>query len=72
MYKETGNECASARGILTMLEGVQDGKIKPDDSELLKYLKKCDLCGECSKACPSEIKIEKIVKNFLQTEKKGN
>ena len=62
VYIETKNDCANARGILSMLNGIIEGNLEPDDT-LKKYLKLCTKCDKCKNFCPSDIDIPNIFKS---------
>ena len=67
IFKQTLNECDSAKGKITMLQGVLAGKFKLND-KILSYLKKCEDCKLCAKSCPAGIDIPKII-NSIYTSK---
>lgn len=60
IYRENGNECATARGFLILLKGIisKELGVKKNSSA---YMNKCLRCGKCTQVCPSEIPIEDII-----------
>lgn len=60
LYKVTGNECDTARGMLIMFKGLFHREVRLT-AGINKYLDKCLRCGNCSECCPSEIPFEEIV-----------
>ena len=62
LYQQTKNDCANARGLLSVLKGIIKGKLSVDES-IIKYLKMCDNCDKCKEFCPSGIDIPTILKS---------
>lgn len=60
LYRQKGNECATARGLLILLRGVVLREVSLNKSSQ-KYLDACLRCGNCTQVCPSEIPFEQIV-----------
>lgn len=60
IYRENGNECATARGVLILLKGIISKELSLKRNSAF-YLDKCLRCGKCSQVCPSEIPIEDII-----------
>lgn len=62
MYKETGNDCQTARGIFIMLYGFLQGRIEFSPI-ITEYLEKCINCPKsqiCKDFCPSGIDMHEI------------
>lgn len=74
MYHLDGNECATARGILILLNGIIKKEIRLTKKSI-KYLDYCLKCSKCSQVCPSEIPFEDILlatkRKFLYTTFQG-
>ena len=69
LYEQTKNDCANARGMIHMLNGVIKGDLEFDEN-ISKYLSMCENCDKCKSACPSEIDIPTIfqaAKDYYQT-----
>lgn len=60
LYRENGNECVTARGVLILLKGIISKEL-PLKRNSAFYMDKCLRCGKCSQVCPSEIPIEDII-----------
>lgn len=60
VFETTGLESAVSRGKFTLLNGVLNGKIKPDKN-FSKYLDLCLGCNACYDFCPSGISAEEIL-----------
>ena len=61
IFKETLNECDSAKGKITMLQGFLNGNLKMND-KILSYLKRCEGCNLCANSCPAGINIPEVFK----------
>ena len=59
LYEKTKNDCANARGIIHMLNGVIEGNLEFDEN-ISKYLYMCEKCDKCKNFCPSNIDIPTI------------
>lgn len=71
VYQKTKNDCANARGLCTMLNGVIEQKLEFDET-ILKYLKMCldnKNCEKCKSFCPSGIDLQTIFDSAYQFEK---
>jgi glycolate oxidase iron-sulfur subunit len=60
IYRENGNECVTARGVLILLKGIISKELSLKRNATF-YIDKCLRCGKCSQVCPSEIPIEDII-----------
>ena len=71
LYKEFYNDCANARGLCSMLNGVVCGDLEFDET-ILKYLDKCISnkdCKKCMEFCPSEINLREIFESAMKFDK---
>jgi len=59
-YLSTGEEPLSARGRLSLIEAVLDGR-QDLSRGLSQHLSQCLLCGACADACPAGINIPEII-----------
>jgi len=59
LYQKDFFEGSVARGKITLLESIYEGKIEDVDN-ILKYLDYCILCGRCETNCPSGVKTTEI------------
>jgi len=65
LFIETGHEADVARGKMALLEGLRQEMFKDPDG-VMERLKRCLLCGSCSKACPSGVSaVEVFIKARL-------
>lgn len=60
VYKASGNDCTVSRGQFIMLMGFLKGELKMNKA-LNRYLDICLKCGACTKFCPSDIDVVKII-----------
>ena len=59
IYQNTKNDCANARGLFSMLNGIIRGDLEFDET-VEKYLSMCEKCDKCKNFCPSGIDIPTI------------
>ncbi|KAA0259528.1 (Fe-S)-binding protein [Deferribacter autotrophicus] len=59
LYKKDLFEGSVARGKISLLESIYEGKIENVET-VLKYLDYCILCGRCETNCPSGVKTVEI------------
>ncbi|GAB1534542.1 (Fe-S)-binding protein [Geovibrio sp. ADMFC3] len=59
LYRTDGRESSVARGKISLLQSVYEGRIE-DAGRILKHLDQCLLCTRCLKACPSGVKTDEI------------
>ena len=52
-YNLYQNEAESARGRISLVHGLINGQLLPDDEQALTHLDHCLYCGNCETACPS-------------------
>jgi glycolate oxidase iron-sulfur subunit len=59
LYQKDLNESAVARGKISLIESVYEGRLDKAGS-ILKHLDYCILCGRCKENCPSGVKTDEI------------
>lgn len=59
LYRTDGRESSVARGKISLLQSVYEGRIE-DAGAILEHLDKCLLCGRCKHVCPSGVKTDEI------------
>lgn len=59
VYRETGEESATARGKLSLVEALAQGKIPPS-RRLYDLFYRCLVCRACADACPSGVPTDHI------------
>lgn len=59
LYRTDQRESSVARGKISLLQSVYEGRIE-DAGEILEHLDKCLLCGRCKHVCPSGVRTDEI------------
>lgn len=59
LYRTDQRESSVARGKISLLQSVYEGRIE-DAGEILEHIDKCLLCGRCKHVCPSGVKTDEI------------
>ncbi|MCA1927468.1 MAG: (Fe-S)-binding protein [Calditerrivibrio sp.] len=59
LYQKDFDESSVARGKISLIESVFEGRIEKATS-ILKYLDYCVMCGKCKINCPSGVKTDEI------------
>lgn len=59
LYQQDFMESSVARGKISLIESVYEGKIE-QATKILKHLDYCIMCGRCKENCPSGVKTDEI------------
>jgi len=59
LYRTDRKESSVARGKISLIQMVYDGKLE-ETANILKHVDKCLLCGRCKNVCPSGVKTDEI------------
>lgn len=65
-YRATEDESASPRGRITVMRGVEEGRLEVDD-DVVSFMERCVQCRACETACPSGVQFGRLMEQTRET-----